>query len=155
MSMEAYLFVADKQCDGPLEKLILTHFASELSGTDGIGHIDIGQLSRFCCAPREDVVSALNSLRQWGHMHGTVGGHWSIVGFQHVRPTPAPTTRKPIKASLRATVWARDNLTCLECGAMEGLTIDHIVPVSAGGGNEIDNLQTLCMPCNIKKGVKQ
>ena len=44
---------------------------------------------------------------------------------------------------------------CNHCG-MKGdyksLSIDHINPVSLGGGNEIGNLQPLCLKCNQKKG---
>ena len=61
--------------------------------------------------------------------------------------------RKPIPIKLRAEVFRRDNHLCLRCGAEDGLSIDHIVPVSKGGQNTIDNLQTLCMPCNVSKGV--
>ena len=61
--------------------------------------------------------------------------------------------RKPIPIKLRAEVFRRDNHLCLKCGAEDGLSIDHIVPVSKGGQNTLDNLQTLCMPCNISKGV--
>ena len=61
--------------------------------------------------------------------------------------------RKPIPIKLRAEVFRRDNHLCLKCGAGDGLSIDHIVPVSKGGQNTLDNLQTLCMPCNIIKGV--
>ena len=61
--------------------------------------------------------------------------------------------RKPIPIKLRAEVFRRDNHLCLKCGAEDGLSIDHILPVSKGGQNTLDNLQTLCMPCNISKGV--
>ena len=61
--------------------------------------------------------------------------------------------RKPIPIKLRAVVFRRDNHKCLKCGAEDGLSIDHIVPVSKGGPNTLGNLQTLCMPCNISKGV--
>ena len=61
--------------------------------------------------------------------------------------------RRPIPIKLRAEVFRRDNHLCLKCGAEDGLSIDHIVPVSKGGQNTLDNLQTLCMPCNISKGV--
>lgn len=40
---------------------------------------------------------------------------------------------------------------CLACGRIERLTVDHIVPVSKGGGNSIDNLQPLCFWCNSGK----
>jgi 5-methylcytosine-specific restriction endonuclease McrA len=32
------------------------------------------------------------------------------------------------------------------------MTKDHIVPVSKGGPDHVDNLQTMCRPCNGRKG---
>lgn len=43
---------------------------------------------------------------------------------------------------------------CLRCGVHESikrLTVDHVVPVSLGGSNSIDNLQPLCQSCNSTK----
>jgi len=34
------------------------------------------------------------------------------------------------------------------------MTIDHILPKSRGGGNNINNYQPMCQPCNSKKGNK-
>ena len=75
-------------------------------------------------------------------------------GFDTTSDTNGPEgKRKPIPIKLRAVVFRRDNHKCLKCGAEDGLSIDHIVPVSKGGPNTLGNLQTLCMPCNISKGV--
>jgi hypothetical protein len=53
----------------------------------------------------------------------------------------------------RREVIDRDGRCCLACGATRRLTIDHITPVSRGGDNSVENLQTLCLPCNARKGV--
>lgn len=42
---------------------------------------------------------------------------------------------------------------CLKCGAAD-VGPDHVVPMSAGGGNEMKNIQPLCSACNKRKGAK-
>lgn len=39
---------------------------------------------------------------------------------------------------------------CAVCGSKENLEIHHIVPISKGGTNEIENLAILCRKCNHK-----
>lgn len=49
------------------------------------------------------------------------------------------------------------NYTCLCCGKSEPeikLTEDHIVPLSRGGSNYIENIQPLCQICNSTKNNK-
>ena len=43
---------------------------------------------------------------------------------------------------------------CLACGEIHPLTADHIVPLSKGGRDAIDNIQPLCRTCNSSKGTK-
>lgn len=53
---------------------------------------------------------------------------------------------------LRFVVFSRDSFRCKHCGSGSFLTVDHIKPVKLGGDNSLDNLQTLCLHCNCKKG---
>jgi len=66
---------------------------------------------------------------------------------------PLEARRQPISAKLRARVLARDGGCCVECGATDDLTMDHIKPWSLGGRDTFENLQTLCQPCNSRKGA--
>lgn len=44
---------------------------------------------------------------------------------------------------------------CLCCGSTTAkLTEDHVIPVSLGGTDNIDNIQPLCRKCNMAKGIK-
>lgn len=44
---------------------------------------------------------------------------------------------------------------CLSCGRTDAkLTVDHVVPLSVGGTNSIENIQPLCGSCNSSKGTK-
>jgi 5-methylcytosine-specific restriction endonuclease McrA len=43
---------------------------------------------------------------------------------------------------------------CLNCGNTTKLEADHIIPLSVGGNDTIDNIQPLCRSCNAKKHIK-
>lgn len=69
----------------------------------------------------------------------------------------ATAKRKSISKSIRYDVFARDGYTCQYCGAKPPdvlLVVDHRVPVSRGGGNDLMNLIAACQPCNQGKSAK-
>jgi 5-methylcytosine-specific restriction endonuclease McrA len=47
-------------------------------------------------------------------------------------------------------VLVRDKRTCVYCGRV-GLTVDHVLPQSRGGGHTWENLAACCGVCNNKK----
>jgi hypothetical protein len=66
--------------------------------------------------------------------------------------------RIQLTKSQRFEVFHRDGFVCQYCGRKPPSTVlevDHIHPVSAGGGNDLDNLVTACFDCNRGKGAKQ
>ncbi len=67
--------------------------------------------------------------------------------------------RVPVLSGVRWQVLLRDGWKCLACGrnTIEHgvvLHLDHIVPRSRGGKDEVANYQTLCEQCNIGKSNK-
>jgi 5-methylcytosine-specific restriction endonuclease McrA len=68
--------------------------------------------------------------------------------------------RRQWTAKERKTIWENSEKQCRYCGiplatpAGDVMHIDHIVPVIAGGGDDIDNLGAACVICNLKKNAK-
>lgn len=62
------------------------------------------------------------------------------------------------KATVRfskSNVFLRDFYTCQYCGCQVNkttATLDHVLPVSAGGKTNYENTVTACSDCNAKKG---
>lgn len=58
------------------------------------------------------------------------------------------------RASIELALIARDGYVCKEsgCSCCESLTIDHVVPLSRGGSDDLSNLQFLCQFHNSQKG---
>jgi len=70
-----------------------------------------------------------------------------------------------IERVVRATVYARDGYTCQLCREPVMMatrvphpwapTLDHIIPLSAGGTHEYANVQLAHFMCNSVKGTAQ
>lgn len=65
---------------------------------------------------------------------------------------PRPKAKALISRSLARRVMERDAYRCVTCQTHIDLTCDHIIPESKGGETTFENLQTMCRPCNSRKG---
>ena len=74
-------------------------------------------------------------------------------------------TRDPI---IRLWIRLRDNDTCMICGRIynpllariypykyfDRMEVDHVIPYSHYGRNDVENYQLTCYACNREKGAK-
>ncbi len=62
-----------------------------------------------------------------------------------------------IRTEKRLAIYIRDSFRCAYCGTdlrnedPSYITLDHLLPRSAGGNNEANNLMTVCRPCNSSR----
>jgi hypothetical protein len=69
---------------------------------------------------------------------------------------PRLKVKRRITPKTRMAVFERDSFRCLLCGrdAKETvIEVDHIIPLTQGGSDEMDNLRTLCHECNVGKRI--
>lgn len=63
--------------------------------------------------------------------------------------TPVEVVRYKNRPNLQELSYLLEK-ECVRCNANTKLTLNHIKPLSIGGKTEPKNLETLCLPCNIK-----
>lgn len=91
---------------------------------------------------------------------------WQVTGWHHQKidqpyikhPDANGKLEKPSRRLggkqrqlLYKKLVERDGEKCVICGSLKNLAIDHKIPRSKGGTNDIENLQLLCKPCNNEK----
>lgn len=95
----------------------------------------------------EDKVAA--SRRKWCELHP----EQKAASSRNVR-----AQRKGAEGTHTPEEWRelceRYDNKCLCCNEVKPLTVDHVIPLSKGGTNYIDNIQPLCKSCNCRKSTK-
>jgi GNAT superfamily N-acetyltransferase len=128
-----------------LEAIGLWTLAGTYSAAHGPhGHIGESFVSSFRRGKR--LAQLLVEAELWER----VPGGWNFTDMWKI----TQRTREPIPYELRLAVYERDGFKCKACGKGSDLTLDHIWPWSLFGADTYENLQTLCKPCNSRKGAK-
>lgn len=82
------------------------------------------------------------------------GHYWPFGEPVGLEPAARTNRKARISRALAKHVMERDAYRCVQCGTHLDLTCDHIIPESKGGPTTVENLQTMCRPCNSSKGTK-
>lgn len=64
----------------------------------------------------------------------------------------------PVERFNRNAIFVRDKALCAYCGlGLDPLNwhLDHVVPISRGGGHTRQNVVASCPPCNLSKGARE
>lgn len=157
-----------------LNHVLLTHPAVWQAGGRAVGCYLIGLLKsnearRPGLVTRADLIDTLPSANEFDQVASRLieSGLWVVTeeGFscpQQVGRSKVEIWKKgrlggvrvPVPQWMRRAVFERDGWKCRHCGSGVRLEADHIFPYSKGGATTLENLQTLCKTCNIRKGAR-
>lgn len=101
--------------------------------------------------------TGLFQLRSRGLLEIGFGQCWyAILSVRKGRLWVKSAIARPaIPAGVRRAVFARDGRCCVYCGCLSGpFDLDHVIPLSRGGGNSADNISVACASCNRSKSDK-
>lgn len=166
MSLRVSVWAYKQTQVGPHARLVLL-ILPEHGYDDGSGEISWQRLLGLTSLDASELMIALDDLvaaRLIVVLRGATPFNSESLPFAlTIEPPPedpprAATSRarKIIPRALRTSVFERDGYRCQApgCGSWEDLQADHIHPESKGGPTTLENLQTLCRPCNMRKGAK-
>lgn len=78
---------------------------------------------------------------------------WDTEG-ETVQPRRIRIKRKHFSQEVRKLLYQQAEGKCALCGkkiTFDEMELDHIIPISMGGADEVENLQVCCMPDNRYK----
>jgi hypothetical protein len=105
------------------------------------------------------IIDAYNVPMTKARRRAIIAGRGRLFSVNRSSPNYGknPEFRREVSPALRVAVFRRDKNTCQHCErkfAVASLHADHVIPVAHGGLTVVGNLQTLCGPCNLRKGKR-
>lgn len=155
---------------GPSDKIVLLNLIWHSDELDYSFPPAVSEMAELCGVSTRTVQNALRSLRDNGVIVAIdcSGGRGNTASYRIDRSRlaelarddePKNDHRTAISSNLRIQVYAKTMGACWYCtgtmtldhGHPNSFTIDHAVPVSRGGGNDLQNLVPACRSCNADK----
>lgn len=94
-------------------------------------------------------------LEKWDLGKKKVKKFAAPVSQGKTQETAMPKVRNEgMTASTKREIWRRAQSQCENCQSTFALEIDHILPKSLGGSNDLQNLRLLCRSCNQRAAIK-
>lgn len=93
-------------------------------------------------------------LETHGHKIRSVSSEVQAPAVLKMKKYVKPRVHRGVRLC-RENIFLRDGHSCQYCSkklALRDLTLDHVFPLSRGGGTSWENLVSACHPCNRKKG---
>lgn len=103
----------------------------------------LGEIASEIGASKSTVRAHLKTLESHGYLSYIPKDQKKVAG-----------KRRKLSVEKSLAVFDSDGYQCVHCGTRKKLTVDHIIPITKGGSDDMDNLQTLCHSCNARKGTK-
>lgn len=80
--------------------------------------------------------------------------------IEHLKSQKANTHKEPVRKyitnAIKAIVWKKTDGYCYHCEArlnpFDNFHVDHLIAISQGGTDDIENLVPSCIACNLSKG---
>lgn len=90
--------------------------------------------------------------------HYRPAGHKTRKAWEKPATAAARTLNGATRKRMKQAIIIRDEYTCQQCGKLVDLHeshLDHVVPITQGGDDSPENLQTLCIGCSKAKTQRE
>ncbi|WP_343738370.1 HNH endonuclease [Achromobacter sp.] len=91
-------------------------------------------------------VFARSRMQNWLKQHKCIST--ALGAFTDIEIAAPSVMKRSFRGVAKKKILDRDGGRCLECGSQNALTLQHVIPFSAGGETSSRNMVTLCEECN-------